>query len=59
MNADANTGHDFGNLAKVNIPHHSFFTGGFDKKLGKLPVFKNGDTVFVRRGVDNNFFFHK
>jgi hypothetical protein len=54
----ANAGHDFGNLAKVDVPHHSFFTGCFNKKFGKLAVFKNGDTMFVRRGVDDNFFFH-
>lgn len=54
----ADSGHHLGNSAKVYVPHHAFPTGGFYKELGKLAVFKNGDTMFVRRGIDNNFFFH-
>ena len=45
----ANAGHNLGNFAKVDVPHHALLPGGFHKQLGKLAVFKNGDPMLVRR----------
>jgi len=58
MNAARMPGHHLGNLAKVYVAHHPFLAWSLNEKLGELPVFQNGDTVFVRRGIDNDFFFH-
>ena len=53
-----NAGHHLGDLAKVDVSDHTLFTGSLDEQFGELAFFKNGDTVFVRRGIDNDFFFH-
>jgi hypothetical protein len=52
-------GHYLGYLAKIDVPHHAFLTRGFNEELGESALFKNGDTMFVRRGIDDNFFFHE